>query len=58
MFEESVCHPFLVQCNLSDIVSDATIALTYQNERMEFSPFISLMDGSLELGDRGLNLTK
>ncbi len=58
VFEESDCGPFLVQCNVSDIFSDATVALTYNEEQVEFSPAISLMDGSFVIGEYGLNITK
>lgn len=58
VFQEYDCKPFLIQCNISDIFSDATISFTYQNETVEFSPFLSLKDGSLDIGEKGLNLTK
>lgn len=52
------CEPFIIQCNVSDIFPDATIQLIYQGTTVEFSPFISLKDGSLEIGEHGLNLTR
>jgi len=58
LFEEKECRPFIIQCNVSDIFSDATICLTYSGETVEFSPFISLKDGTVEVGDRGINITK
>lgn len=58
VFEDPDCGPFILQCNVSDIFSDATIRLTYQDESVEFSPFISLKDGSLDIGERGLDITK
>ena len=58
IFEEKECRPFIIQCNLSDIFSDATIRFTYNDEAVEFSPYISLKDGAVEVGDRGLNITK
>ena len=48
----------ILQCNASDIFADATIRLTYEGETAEFSPFISLKDGSVDLGTQGLDLTK
>ena len=42
----------------SDIFADAVIRLTYQDESVEFSPFLSLKDGSVDIGARGLDLTK
>lgn len=58
IFEEKECRPFIIQCNVSDIFSDATVCLTYNEETVEFSPFISLKDGTVEVGDRGINITK
>lgn len=57
IFEETECHPFVVQCNVSDIFPDVTVQLTYQGETVEFSPYISLKDGSVQAGDRGLDIT-
>lgn len=51
-------EPFIIQCNVSDIFPDVTVELTYQGETVEFSPYISLKDGSVQVGDRGLNITK
>jgi len=50
--------PFIVQCNISDIFPDVTVELNYNGETVEFSPYISLMDGSVQVGDRGLDITK
>lgn len=58
VYEESDCRPFLIQCNVSDIFPDATISFTRGEDTAEFSPYISLKDGSIEVGERGLNLTK
>ena len=58
VYEDPDCEPFLIQCNVSDIFADATIQLTYQNEVVEFSPFISLENGSVDIGECGLELTK
>lgn len=58
VYEDPDCRHFIVQCNVSDIFADATIRLTYEGETMEFSPFISLMDGSVDIGEHGLDLTK
>lgn len=57
-YEEKGCRPFIIQCNVSDIFPDATICLSYQGETAEFSPCISLADGSVLAGERGLELTK
>lgn len=58
VYEDPRCGPFLLQCNASDIFSDAVVRLEYQGETAEFSPFISLKDGSIDPGPRGLLLTK
>ena len=57
VYEEAVSRPFIIQCNISDIFSDATICLTSQGESVEFSPYISLKDGSIEIGEHGLDIT-
>lgn len=56
-YKESDFRPFIVQCNVSDIFSDLTVRVTYQSESVEFSPRISLVDGSVDVGERGLELT-
>ena len=48
---------FIVQCNVSDIMNDASIELIHEEKKAEFSPFISLKDGSVQIGDKGLNIT-
>lgn len=57
IYRDPDCQPFLLQCNASDIFADATIRLTWEDETVEFSLFLSLKDGSVEIGDRGLDLT-
>ena len=58
LYEDMECEPFIIQCNVSDIFPDATISLSHQTETVEFTPCISLEDGNVEVGDRGLNITK
>lgn len=58
IYQDPNCQPFLLQCNASDIFADATIRLTWQEETAEFSPFLSLEDGSVEIGTLGLDLAK
>lgn len=58
IYEDPDCRPFILQCNASDIFADATIRLTYQDTKAEFSPFISLKDGSVDIGTQGLDLTR
>ena len=57
-FYDPDCEPFIVQCNVSDIFPDVTVRLEHEGETAEFSPFISLKDGSVMIGERGLDLTK
>ena len=58
LFEAENGVPFVVQCNISDIFSDLTVELSYSGETMSFSPYLSLKDGSVQVGERGLNLTE
>ena len=58
IYQDPDCRPFILQCNASDIFADATIRLTYKDETAEFSPFISLKDGSVDIGTQGLDITK
>ena len=58
VYEDPVCEPFLIQCNISDIFSDVTVELSYGGEAVSFSPYISLKDGSVQVGERGLELKK
>ena len=58
VYEDPACEPFLIQCNISDIFSDVTVELTYQGETVSFSPYISLKDGSVQVGERGLDLSR
>ncbi len=57
-YEEEKVGPFVVQCNISDIFTDVTISLTYQEEEVSFSPYISSKDGSVVVGEFGENITK
>ena len=58
LFAAENCVPFVVQCNISDIFSDLTVELSYGGETVSFSTYISLKDGSVEVGERGLELPK
>ena len=57
-YEEANCEAFVLCCNVSDIIPDVTVRLTRGEETVEFSPCISLKDGSVQVGDRGLLLKK
>ncbi len=56
--EDPRCRPFILQCNASDIFADAVVALTYGDDTAEFSPYISLENGSIQVGERGADITK
>ena len=58
IYDDSSCTPFIIQCNVSDIFSDVTVRLTYEDRTIEFSPFVSLKDGTLNVGEHGVNITK
>lgn len=55
-----VAKPFIVCCNISDIFPDCKIVITSSdgNKSIEFSPYISLKDGSVQIGDNGIDITK
>ncbi len=44
-------QPFFLRCNVSDIIPDIEITLTSGDKTTTFSPYISLKDGSVVLGD-------
>ena len=49
--------PFIVQCNVSDIVPDSAIAVTSSGGDSDtFTPSVSLKDGEVLLGDHGMLL--
>ena len=50
-------RPFLIQCNVSDIISDVKIEYEYKGETTSFIPSISLKDGSVKVGERGTDIT-
>ena len=52
------CPGRRIGCNVSDIFPDVTVEITASDgEKVSFSPFISLEDGSVEVGERGLKLS-
>jgi len=58
-YEQPDGSPFVIGCNVSDIFPDVTVEITASDgEKVSFSPFISLKDGSVEVGERGLNITR
>ena len=57
-YEEPDGGAFILCCNVSDIFPDVTVSLTHGGETVEFSPYISLKDGSVQVGQQGLLLEK
>lgn len=58
IFEDPDCEHFILQCNASDIFADATVRLTGAGGEFAFSPFISLENGDVVVGQGGLLLTR
>lgn len=56
--EDPRCRPFILQCNASDIFADAVVSLTHGEDAAEFSPYISLENGSVQVGERGADITR
>lgn len=54
MFSE----PFYVTCNISDIYSNVLIEVIYKDTVYDYSPYISLKDGSLFVEDFVLEVTE
>ena len=58
VYEQANGDAFVIGCNVSDIFPDVTVSITSGGETVDFSPFISLKDGSVQVGARGLNITR
>ena len=58
VYKAAQTEPFIVQCNVSDIFSDITISLSRGEEQASFSPYLSLEDGKVRAGEKGLDITK
>jgi hypothetical protein len=50
-FIKETNKPFYVVCNVSDIFSNVLIEIEYNNQVYEYSPYISLKDGTLYVPD-------
>ncbi len=46
---EKVSEPFYLECNVSDLYSNAAIKIKYKDKTYNYSPYYSLKDGSLML---------
>lgn len=57
-YEQASGDAFVIGCNVSDIFPDVTVSITSGGETVDFSPFVSLKDGSVQVGARGLNITR
>lgn len=51
LYEDSSGNPLILRCNASDLFPDARIVLTCQGKTVELTPYISLRDGSIQVGD-------
>ena len=43
--------PFILNCNISDIIPNTILEIEYNNKKYEYSPSISLKDGSISVLD-------
>ena len=55
---DTLSEPFIIKCNISDIVPSVILKITHEDRVEEYSPFISLKDGSLVTSDFVYNFTK
>lgn len=54
----STNKPFILKCNVSDIIPNIIIEIKQNNKVYEYSPYISLKDGSLYVNEYVLDVTK
>lgn len=54
----STNKPFILKCNVSDIIPNIIIEIKQNNIVYEYSPSISLKDGSLYVNEHVLDVTK
>ena len=47
----STDKPFILNCNISDIIPNTILEIEYNNKKYEYSPSISLKDGSISVLD-------
>jgi len=57
LFDVPQGSPFVIQCNLSELYSNCSIELTEGEQTIDFSPFISLKDGTLSVTEQGQDIT-
>ncbi len=50
--------PFILKCNISDIIPNIIIEIKQNNKVYEYSPYISPKDGSLYVNEYVLNIDK
>ncbi len=58
LYTSNEVNPFIVKGNISDIMSNFQIEFTYKEITTTFSPYISLKDGSVMVGEKGVNITR
>ena len=54
----STNKPFILKCNVSDIIPNIIIEIKQNNKVYEYSPSISLKDGSLYVNEYVMDITK
>lgn len=57
-YEQTNGDAFVIGCNVSDIFPGRDGLDHVGGETVDFSPYISLKDGSVQVGARGLNITR
>ena len=50
--------PFILKCNISDIIPNIIIEINQNNKVYEYSPYISLKDGSLYVNEYVMDISK
>ena len=50
--------PFILKCNISDIIPNIIIEIKQNNKVYEYSPYISLKDGNLYVNEYVLDIDK
>ena len=54
----STNKPFILNCNISDIIPNTILEIEYNNKKYEYSPSISLKEGSISVLDYGWEIKK
>ena len=57
VYKSDVAKSIIVKCNLSDLYSNVQIELEYDGKKTVISPYLSLKDGEMVVGENGLDIT-